>query len=230
MSHYVKKYYNHDNPIRQMLIFLHGYNGEVADIDNSLKFLSEKLSNTVIVAPQADEISEKNPLKKQWYSLRAVDKEDKRRDNGTPLAELIKIYNQYDVFLREKARQINLWINQWQEEYGLDNEKIVIAGFSQGGMLACYTALTRENFNGKCLMFSAVVAGGESLEKEQNSCPDTFLFHGENDVSVNYKTMAFSEDWLKRHRINTKSFVYRNLAHTIVEDELSDAVAIINNF
>lgn len=224
MSHYVKKYFNPKNTLTQMLVFLHGYNGCVDDVDYALSFLSEHLPNTIIIAPEAEMVSEKNPLKKQWYSLRAVDKDDKRRQPDTPLSELVAIYNRYDSFLSNRAQEINWWITQWQKEYGVDNQKTIIAGFSQGGMLACYTALTRENFDGKCLMFSAVVAGAEGLSKEQKSNPYVVLFHGDKDVSVNFKTMPFSVEWLSKHQILTKSYVYHGLAHTMIEDELRDAV------
>lgn len=224
MSHYVKKYFNDKNEIKQMLVFLHGYNGCVDDIDYALSFLSQGLPNAIIIAPEAEMVSEKNPLKKQWYSLRAVDKDDKRRCPDTTLSELVGIYNQYDSFLSKRAGQINLWINQWQKEYGICNQKTIIAGFSQGGMLACYTALTRENFDGKCLMFSSVVAGAEGLSKEQKSNPYVVLFHGDKDVSVNFKTMPFSLNWLNEHQIKTKSYVYKDLAHSMTEDELSDAI------
>ena len=227
MSHYVKKYFNELNKPEQMLIFLHGYNGCVDDIDKSLQYLTARLPNTVIIAPEAETVSEKNPLKKQWYSLRAVDKDDKRRQPDTPLSELVAIYNRYDLFLSKRAQEINLWITQWQKEYGISNENTIIAGFSQGGMLACYTALTRDNFDGKCLMFSAVVAGADGLSENQKSYPKTYLFHGDKDVSVNFKTMPFSVEWLSHHQIKTKTFVYKDLAHAITEKELDDAVRVI---
>lgn len=229
MSHYVTKYYNSPEKATKLLIFLHGYNGNVQDIEYTVKFFKEKDPDMMIVTPEAVMPCEKNPQKRQWYSLWAHDSHDERRNPETPLQVLTDIYNRFGDELAENAREMNQLINDLQQETGITNEQTIIAGFSQGAMLACYTALSRQEFDGKCLMFSGVVAGADSLSAMQKSFPKTYLFHGKDDISVNYKTVAFSEEWLQAHGIMPEVRHYDGLAHKMRDDELNDAVLVISN-
>lgn len=227
MSHYVKKYFNTEEKAEILLVFLHGYNGTVQDIEYAVNFLQQNLSDFLIVAPEAQEACEKNPQKKQWYSLWEYDPHDERRNPEVAVDVLADIYNRFGHKLKEKALEINELIDALQEETGIDNAHTVIAGFSQGAMLACYTALSRSHFDGKCLMFSGVVAGAASLAVEQRSFPKIYLFHGKDDVSVNYKTVEFSEKWLRAHGTEPVVRRYDGLAHKMRDDELQDAVSVI---
>ncbi len=229
MSHYVKKYFKAEKNAKKLFVFLHGYNGCVQDIDNSIKFLSDNLPEVLIVAPEAETPCEKNVQKRQWYSLWEHDSADERRKPETSLEQLTDIYNRYGESLHVRADEINLLIDELQKNSGIGNKDTIIGGFSQGAMLACYTALTRCAFDGMLLMFSGVVAGAQKLALEQKSYPETFLFHGKDDVSVNYKTMDFSLDWLQKHQLTCTAYRYDNLAHKMREDELSAVVEIIRS-
>ncbi len=227
MSHYVKKYFNLEKKGKKLLIFLHGYNGCVQDIEYTLNFFKGKIPDLNVVAPEAAMACEKNSEKRQWYSLWAHDPQDERRKIDTPVEKLIEIYNRFGDDLSENALEINAYIDSLQQELGVDNRHTIIAGFSQGAMLACYVALSRPDFDGKCLMFSGVVAGADCLAKEQKSFPDIYLLHGKDDVTVSYKTVDFSETWLREHGLKPVVRRYEALAHKMRDDELDDAVAAI---
>ncbi len=49
-----------ENP-KKMLIFLHGYNGTVADHQYALDWFKQYLRDTVMIVPHAPEISDKDP-------------------------------------------------------------------------------------------------------------------------------------------------------------------------
>jgi phospholipase/carboxylesterase len=179
------------------------------------------------LTPESTEVCEKNPQKKQWYSLRRFDPDDQRRNPALSLGQLTEIYRHYGPLIRPVADDLNNLIDSVQRETGILDSNTAVAGFSQGAMLACFTALTRRGFDGKCLMFAGVVAGADELEKEVRSAPKTYLFHGQDDTSVNFKTMEFSKNWLTDHLIETKAQSYAELAHRMREDELADAVKIL---
>ncbi len=227
MSHYVKKYFNTEEKVEKLLVFLHGYNGTIQDIEYAVNFFKEKMPNMVIVTPEAETACEKNSQKRQWYSLWAHDPHDERRNPEVSVEVLADIYNRFGGELKEVSAEINKLIDTLQKETRIDNKHTIIAGFSQGAMLACYTALSRPDFDGKCLMFSGVVAGAEALAHEQKSFPEIYLFHGKDDVTVNYKTVDYSLAWLREHKLRPEVRCYDALAHRMREDELSDAVSVI---
>lgn len=227
MSHYVKKYFNFGKKTSKLFVFLHGYNGNLQDIEYAINFFREKMPDVMIAAPEAENSCEKNPQKRQWYSLWEHDPRDERRNPEVPLDRLTEIYSRFGESLRRNAAEINKLIDALQQETGIDNLHTFIGGFSQGAMLACYTALTRKEFDGKCLMFSGVVAGAPLLAADQQSFPDIYLFHGKDDVSVNYKTLDFSLEWLRNHGLHPEERRYDGLAHRMREDELEDAVKVM---
>ena len=54
------------------------------------------------------------------------------------------------------------------------------------------------------------------------------MFHGKDDVTVQYKTLNFSLDWLKKHNINVKAFRIDDLPHIINPSEIVQIANIIN--
>jgi phospholipase/carboxylesterase len=223
MSQIMKKYYNTVQNPKRLMFFLHGYNGCAEDIEQAVRPFAT-LDDLLIVTPQAGQVSEKNTQKRQWYSLRAFDPADRRRCPDTPTDELMSIYDRYGDVLLETASALNCLIDEVQDQTGVDNAHTVIAGFSQGAMLACFTALTRFGFDGRCFMFSGVTAGASVLESHQKSKPRTYLFHGQDDTVVNFKTSARSQQWLEAHGVPVTARTYEHLAHRIVEDETDDAL------
>ena len=123
---------------------------------------------------------------------------------------------------------MNEFISEMQGLYGVNDENTYVIGFSQGAMMAIYTSLSRKQKVGGCIALSGIVAGKDCLEKELHSRPDVYMFHGKDDVTVQYKTLNFSLDWLKAHNVNVKVFRIDDLPHIINPSELVQVADIIN--
>lgn len=92
MSVYKYKAFKSGNRVSRLIIFLHGYNSCIEDVEPFAEMLLQHLDNTLVVMPEADTQSERNPLKKQWYALVDVDPDRKRRKPETPTDEIVEIY------------------------------------------------------------------------------------------------------------------------------------------
>lgn len=195
-----------------MLVFIHGYKGNVQDIEYGIKMLPEP-EDVLVVAPESDIICENDATKKQWYSLLEYDPQNERRNPQSSVEKILEIYNKTSVSLNEVALKMNLFIDEMAKLHKILEKNIYIAGFSQGAMVAIYTALTRKQKVGGCIMMSGIVAGFEALEKEIKSRPNVLLIHGIEDISVQYKTHEFSKKWLKDQNIEVQSLVVDGLAH-----------------
>ena len=79
MSVYKYKAFKSGSKVSRLIIFLHGYNSCIEDVEPFAEMLLQHLDNTLVVMPEADTQSERNPLKKQWYALVDVDPDRKRR-------------------------------------------------------------------------------------------------------------------------------------------------------
>ena len=224
-------YYNHykigTNP-NKLIIFLHGYNGDIADHQYAIDWLREKLTSAILVIPQAPEISEKNPNKRQWFGMLQYDKNNKRIDPNTTVNEIMQIYNTAAPDIDRNSKIVEDFITEMQEKFNISAANSYLIGFSQGAMLALYTTLTCKNKLGGAFILSALVAGAEMLSSKINSRPPLYLFHGIDDHKVQYKTLSFTLDWLTQHKINYQCQTYDNLTHKICEKEIEFITEIIN--
>ena len=228
MSVYKYKAFKSGSKVSRLIIFLHGYNSCIEDVEPFAEMLLQHLDNTLVVMPEADTQSERNPLKKQWYALVDVDPDRKRRKPETPTDEIVEIYNRTGPRISETAKKMNAFISSLQKELKIKNKDTYVMGFSQGAMLAMYVGLTRKYDLGGVFPFAGIVCGKDMLEKELASRPGVYLFHGTSDLSVQYKTLDFTKEWLDRHDIDWEAIEYDGIEHRLIEDEMKDAAEIIN--
>ena len=228
MSLYINKCFNSENNCSKLVIFLHGYNGCIADIEPHIETLTKKNPKLLVIAPEAPFICEKNQNKRQWYSLWEHDKDDERRNPATSLDKLQVIYDRYGTSINNTAKNINSFIDEVQKQYNVNNDNTYIIGFSQGAMIALYTALTRKEKIAGCFMISGVVAGKSLLEQKLKSLPPVFAFHGKDDITVNYKTLDSTIAWLESKKVAVQDFRYDDLAHKITDDEIVKITEIIS--
>jgi phospholipase/carboxylesterase len=127
-----------------------------------------------------------------------------------------------------RSVEINLLISEIQQQYNIKSENTFLIGFSQGAMLALYAALSDKNISGGVFMLSGIVAAEKQLSQKISAFPHVYMFHGENDMKVQYKTLAFSDNWLTRHNIPHDIFTYPELAHKMCEAEIVKICDIIN--
>lgn len=228
MDRYKYKAFQSGSKVSKLIVFLHGYNGCIEDVEPFAEMLLKYLKDTLVVIPEADMQSERNPMKKQWYALLDIDPDRRRRKPETSTAEIVEIYNKTGTRISEAAKKMNAFISQLQKELKVKNKDTYIMGFSQGAMMAIYVGLTRKYELGGVFPFAGIVCGKDMLEKELASRPEIYLFHGTKDLSVQYKTLDFTKDWLDRHDIDWEAIEYDGIEHKLIEDEMEDAAEIIN--
>lgn len=213
----------------KLVIFLHGYNGTIATHQYALDWLKQYVQNAVIIAPQAPQISDKNPERRQWFGMLKYDVQNRRADPQTTTEDIFAIYNNANTEIDLCAAQINLFIDALQQKFGIDDTHTFLCGFSQGAMLTLYTALTRHTPLGGAFVLSGLVAGADSLQTKISARPPLYLFHGEDDLRVQYKTLPITLDWLKQNHVSAKVQTYAGLDHRMNEEEIKQIANVINN-
>ncbi|MBQ9271645.1 MAG: alpha/beta hydrolase [Alphaproteobacteria bacterium] len=216
------------NTPHKMVIFLHGYNGTVATHQYAIDWLKEALKDAVLIAPYAPEISDKNPERRQWFGMLQYDPENKRANPQTTVEDIFAIYNNAGTKIDTCAQQINLFIDNMQQKYHIDNAKTYLCGFSQGAMLSLYTALTRRADLGGAFILSGLMAGAHLLQTKITAHPPLYLFHGQDDLRVQYKTLPTTIDLLKKSNILPIVQTYAGLEHRMNQDEMQKIADIIN--
>jgi|TARA_B100001175_G_C19386370_1_gene579165 phospholipase/carboxylesterase len=200
-----------NEPIKNVIVLLHGYGGDGKDISMLSLNWKRFLPNTIFLCPDGHEKCAINPNGFQWFDLT---KEDPK----------------YILDESKKAESIIYqFIEEVKNNYGIENSKICLSGFSQGCMLSINLGLTsNENFN--CIVgFSGKIIDKEDLLKRKKSNTKMLLIHGDLDTIVPTYNMLEAKDFLVRNSIDIETKIIKNCEHHIPVEASSIALNYIKN-
>jgi len=167
------------------------------------------MPNTVFICPNGHEVCLINPSGFQWFDLT-------KDDPDYILEQSIKAEN-----------KIKKFINEIKQEFNLTNDKICLAGFSQGCMLSLNVGLiTEEKFS--CIVgFSGKIIDQNNLKGRVKNFSDVLLIHGDADQVVPSTYLLEAKDFLIRNGINVQTLLIKNCDHHIPMEASSTALNYI---
>ena len=195
--------------INNMVILLHGYGGDGKDISTLTLNWKRHMPNTVFICPNGPESCEINPSGYQWFDLT-------KDDPNYILAESLKV---------EKI--INKFLNEIKQKYQLENDKIILSGFSQGCMMSINVGLTQERPFSSIVGFSGKIIDTNNLKSRIKNFTDTLLIHGDLDDIVSPTHLLEAKDFLLREKINVETHLIKNCGHHIPMESSSIALNYI---
>jgi len=91
-------------------------------------------------------------------------------------------------------RMVTEFLNTALQKYPVDRKKLVVLGFSQGGMMAMHVGLRRPRAPAAIVSYSGMLIGGEHLAeaKARNARgepPPILLVHGDQDAMIPFEAM-----------------------------------------
>ena len=195
--------------IKNAVILLHGYGGDGKDISMLSLNWKRHMPNTVFICPNGHEVCQINPSGFQWFDLT-------KEDPDYILEQSIKAENKIQKF-----------INEIKQEFNLTNDKICLAGFSQGCMLSLNVGLiTEEKFS--CIVgFSGKIIDQNNLKGRVKNFSDVLLIHGDADQVVPSTYLLEAKDFLIRNGINVQTLLIKNCDHHIPMEASSTALNYI---
>jgi len=195
--------------IKNAVILLHGYGGDGKDISMLSLNWKRHMPNTIFICPNGHEVCQINPSGFQWFDLT-------KDDPDYILEQSIKAENKIQNF-----------INEIKQEFNLTNNKICLAGFSQGCMLSLNVGLiTEEKFS--CIVgFSGKIIDQNNLKGRVKNFSDVLLIHGDADQVVPSTYLLEAKDFLIRNGINVQTLLIKNCDHHIPMEASSTALNYI---
>jgi lysophospholipase-2 len=196
------------------LIFMHG----LGDTGHSwASVLSEiKLSHLKIVCPHAPEMPvtlNAGFRMPSWFDLRTLDPSGPEDEEGI-----------------KRARDTIRGLIEQEERNGIQSNRVVLGGFSQGGALAFYTGLTTPKKLAGLVCLSGWIPLHKSfpgaLVNEQKETP-IFQAHGESDVVVPFPWGRMSKKHLEDVIPNWTFKSYANMGHSSCDSEMRDLKAFL---
>lgn len=195
-----------------VVILLHGYGADGADLLGLADPLGPHMPDTVFIAPDAPERCVNNPFGYQWFPIPWLDGSD-------PVAA--------GVSQRASAEKLDAFIGKVLEDEGVTSSQVVLFGFSQGTMMSLYVAPRRAEPLAGIVGFSGRLLEPESLARESVSKPPVLLVHGDADDIVPISSLQEAGDALTKAGFETYAHVMKGTAHGIAPDGLSVALSFM---
>ncbi len=200
---------------RSVVVFLHGYGANGADLLGLADPLSDHLPDTLFIAPDAPENCAGAPFGYQWFPIPWIDgSSEEEAERG----------------MVQAVEDLNAFLDAVLIDEDLLPEQMVLFGFSQGTMMSLHVAPRREDEVAGIVAFSGRLLSPELLADEAVSKPPVLLVHGDQDDVVPVQSLPEAAEALQQAGFeDVYAHIMKGTAHGIAPDGLSVALAFMRD-
>ena len=198
-----------------VVVFLHGYGANGADLLGLADPLSEHLPDTLFVGPDAPETCAGSPMGFQWFPIPWIDSSSEEEAERGLLAA---------------ADDLNYFLDALMVDEDVLPEQVVLFGFSQGTMMSLHVAPRREDAIAGVVGFSGRLVSPELLTDQVLSRPPVLLVHGDADDVVPVQSMPEAVEALQNADFKEVfAHIMKGAGHGLAPDGLSVALAFMRD-
>lgn len=197
---------------KSLVVFLHGYGADGADLLGLADPLAPHLPDTVFIAADAPSPCAGNPFGRQWFPIPRFD--------GSSEVEAA-------VEMNRAADDLNAFLDQRLAEEGLTPTALALVGFSQGAMMSLHIAPRREVAMAGVVAISGRLLRPQVLAQEASVKPPVLLIHGDRDDVVPFQEMQIAGNALVAAGFQTFGHVMQGTGHGIAPDGLGVAMQFL---
>lgn len=200
---------------RSVVIFLHGYGANGADLLGLADPMAEHLPDTLFLAPDAPESVPGMPSAYQWFPIPWLDgSSEEESERG----------------MQSAIEDLNAFLDAVMVDEDVLPEQVVLFGFSQGSMMALHVAPRREDEIAGIVAFSGRLLSPELLADEAVCKPPILLVHGDADDMVPVKSLPEAAEALQNAGFSdVYAHIMKGTGHGIAPDGLSVALAFMRD-
>lgn len=200
---------------RSVVVFLHGYGANGADLLGLADPLADHLPDTLFIAPDAPENCAGSPMGYQWFPIPWIDgSSEEEAERG----------------MIQAAEDLNAFLDAVLVDEDLLPEQMVLFGFSQGTMMSLHVAPRREDEIAGIVAFSGRLMSPDLLKDEAISKPAILLVHGDQDDVVPVQSLPEAAEALDEAGFKeVYAHIMKGTAHGIAPDGLSVALAFMRD-
>ncbi|WP_317959799.1 alpha/beta hydrolase [Phaeobacter inhibens] len=200
---------------RSVVVFLHGYGANGADLLGLADPLGEHLPDTLFVAPDAPERCAGTPFGFQWFPIPWIDGSSEEESMRGMMASI---------------EDLNAFLDALMVDEDVLPEQVVLFGFSQGTMMSLHVAPRREDAVAGIVAFSGRLLSPETLKDEVVSKMPVLLLHGDADDVVPPQSLPEAAEALGEAGFqDVFAHIMKGTGHGIAPDGLSVALAFMRD-
>lgn len=201
-----------DGKIESAAVFFHGYGADALDLFNLSSALRQILPHTAFYFANAP-VALTMFGGYQWFSLDDFDpaKISKQHIGEEFLKKLMPRAEPVISMTRD-------YMNAVMKHAGVDETKTALCGFSQGGLMALYTALTMPKALAAVVAMSSVALmfDGEAMLPEKITAkPPITLIHGDSDNVLPLMVYEVNKANLLSAGLHVEGYIVPDLMHGI---------------
>jgi phospholipase/carboxylesterase len=196
---------------KQAVVLLHGYGSDGNDLIGLGQMWSPQFPDALFVSPNAPDACAINPAGYEWFALDLDRSAYDRR-----LVGALSVRPVIAQFLDDLWRQT-----------GLTPAQTVLAGFSQGAMMALHTGLSLDRRLAGVLAFSGAFLPPDPFPQPEAIRPPVALIHGEFDPVVDPDSSREAEQSLRAAGYDARLHISPGIGHSISTDGLQVASAFL---
>ena len=182
-----------------LVVLLHGYGADGNDLIGLAEHWREFLPGAAFVAPNAPDRVPGAPMGFQWFPISRIDPHEMQTGVAAAAPGI-------ESFLDAELARLNL-----------PPERLVLAGFSQGTMLALHVGLRRAVPPAAIVGFSGLLAAPPPAEGNR---PPVLLTHGDADTVIPASAMFAAATGLGAAGVPVQWHLSRGMGHGIDQDSL----------
>ncbi|MFO1138851.1 MAG: dienelactone hydrolase family protein [Paracoccus sp. (in: a-proteobacteria)] len=194
-----------------VVVFLHGYGADGADLLGLADPLAPHLPGTAFYAPNAPERCVNNPMGYQWFPIPWMDGSSEEQAKASAA---------------QSFQDINVFLDKVLADESIPADRLALVGFSQGTMMALAVAPQRDPEIAGVVGFSGRLIDPEKAV-EARTKPPILLIHGDEDPVVPFDSMGIAGQALQNAGFTVYGHVMKGTGHGISPDGLSVALAFL---
>lgn len=197
---------------KSLVVFVHGYGADGADLLGLADPLADHLPDTVFVSPDAPSACAGNPFGRQWFPI-------PRFDGSSEVDAAVE--------MNRAAGDLNAFLDQRLADEGLTPAALALVGFSQGAMMSLHIAPRRDQAMAGVVAISGKLMRPQVLAQEMRVMPPVLLIHGDRDDVVPFGEMQTAGNALVAAGFETFGHVMQGSGHGIAPDGLGVAMQFL---
>lgn len=214
--------------VRAVLIIMHGYGTSACDFASVGDYISKQCDGIEVhILDAFDELD--GPSCRRWFDLGTDDEWHKFTNHKEETSnQILRVWSER---IKAPAEKLSKYIDHVLSKHdGLRRSNVILAGFSQGAMMALHVGLKEQV--GGIISFSGLLVDDSviPLNTRDNTCSTKVLvIHGDTDDVVTMDQMESSCRHLFKANIHCEKHIEKGMNHSINMNCLQKAVEFVKS-